>query len=248
MEYEVWNKEEPDVKYSTGLVAFPAFEFYKTQAQRIAEQIKETVVTEENAKDIKKLLADARKVTTSLDQRRIAIKKEILKDYDEFESQIKELTEIINEADNDVRSKVRLMEEQEREVKKEAIKELWDKRIVQYQISDLCPEAFDHFLIPSYLNKTMSMKNVEKEMVTWLEDTEKAINTLKGMDDEYLVEYIGCLDMATAINAVNERTKIRETIGETSEEDTAIFVITGKKNIKLVEMLLNENEIDFIRK
>lgn len=248
MEFEVWNKEEPDVKYNTGMVTFPAFEFYKGQAEQIAKQIKETDVTEENVKDVKKLLADARKVTIALDQRRIAIKKEILRDYNTFESQIKELTSIIDEADNDVRSKVRLMEEKEREVKENTIKELWDKRVSQYQINDYVPTAFNFWLQPSYLNKSTSMKSIEKEMVDWLEATENAINTLKGMDEEYLVEYINCLDLSTAISSVNERSKIREVVSDMSDEETASFIITGKKNIKLVEMLLNENEIEFKRK
>lgn len=248
MEFEIWNKNEPDVKYQTGTITFPAFEFYKGQAHKIADQIQETEVSEDNVKDVKKLLADARKVTSALDQRRIQIKKEILKDYTTFEGQIKELTAIIDEADNDVRSKVRLMEEKEREVKKEAIKELWDKRITQYQIADLIPDPFERFINPTHLNKSTSMKNVESDMVEWLEDTEKAITTLKAMDDEYLVEYLGCLDITAAISAVNDRAKIREAVGEVSDEETASFIITGKKNIKLVEMLLNENEIEFIRK
>ena len=251
MEFEVWDQSKPDVSYQPATVTFPAFEFYKTQAKLIADEIMNTPVTEENVKQVKQLLADARKVSDGLNRRRIDIKKEILKDYDAFEKQVKELASIIDTADNEVRLMVRELEEAEREQKRAAIEELWEKRISNYKVYDLAPNAFEVWLQPQMLNKSTSMKSIETSMTEWLEDSEKAIDTLKAMDDEYLVEYLGCFDITSAIAAVNSRRELKARITNTEDEDTqntAIFIVTGKKDIKLTESLLTENEINFTRK
>lgn len=250
MQFEIWDQSKPDVSFTPASVTFPAFEFYRVQAQRIADEILNTEVTEENIADVKKLLADARKVTDGLNQRRIEIKKEILRDYEDFEDQVKTLALIISDADHEVRAMVRQLDEAERDKKKEVIRELWNKRVTGYQIGDLAPNAFDTWLSPHMLNKSTSMKAVETDMVEWLEASEKAIDTLKSMDDEYLVEYLGCFDFASAVAAVNNRNEMRTLITNTKDEDTeekAIFVVYGKKDIKLTESLLNENEIEYQR-
>lgn len=250
MQFEIWDQSKPDVSFTPASVTFPAFEFYRVQAQRIADEILNTEVTEENIADVKKLLADARKVTDGLNQRRIEIKKEILRDYEDFEDQVKTLALIISDADHEVRAMVRQLDEEERNKKEEVIRELWNKRVTGYQIEDLAPDAFNAWLTPQMLNKSTSMKAVETDMVEWLEASEKAIDTLKSMDDEYLVEYLGCFDFTSAVATVNNRNEMRARITNTKDEDTeekAIFVVYGKKDIKLTESLLNENEIEYQR-
>ena len=85
-------------------------------------------------------------------------------------------------------------------------------------------------------------------MVKWLEDRQRDIDTLKSMDNEYTVEYIDSLDLASTIAAVNHRHEIRNAVSEDEDtEDTATFIIKGKKDIKLTETLLTENEIEYRR-
>lgn len=249
MDFEVWsNDKEPDVSYKPALINFPAFEFYKEQAERVADQIRETEVTEENVKKAKEIVANARKITDELSRRRIDIKKEILAGFVDFENKVNEISRIINEADGEVRSQIREIEERERDEKRERIKELWDKRVIQYQIFDLLDDVFDKWIQPKHLNKTTSMKSIESEMVEWLEETEKAIDALKAMDDEYLVEYLSILDFTVAVQNVNSRKDFAEMISENTDHDFATFIVYGKANIKLVEMMLMENEINYRRK
>ena len=249
MEFEVWDPSKPDVTFKPADVSFPAFEFYRQQAVEIADYIRKIEVTESNVKDVKKELAQARKITDELSKRRIAIKKEILISFDSFEEKVKELGGVISEAEGELRSKVHELEEAEREAKKNQIRDLWDKRAAQYQITDMIPGAFDRWLIPQYLNKTVSMKNVEKEMVDWLENTEGDIETLRAMGEEYLVEYLGTLDLKQAISEVNRRNEIRESINDTEdEEETATFIVAGTKDIKMTELLLKENNISYLRR
>lgn len=250
MDFKVWDPSQPDVSFQPAKVTFPAFEFYKTQARQIAEYIRSVEVTESNVKEVKKELAQARKITDELSRRRIAIKKEILAEFDEFETEVKDLSGVISEAEKELRGKVHQLEEMEREKKEEKIRELWEKRACQYQIYDLLPNAFNRWMLPQYLNKTVTMKSIEKEMIDWLENTEAEIETLRAMDDEYLVEYLGTLDMTQAIRAVNERNDIRDAIAESTyeENETATFIITGDKDIKLTELLLKNNNINYIKR
>lgn len=236
-----------DIQFRPAEIQFPRFEELKTHALELAGRIAVVEVTEENVKAVKKDLAQVRKLTTELNNRRKLIKAEILKDYSTFESQIKEIDGIISEAEEVVREQVRTIDEAERDRKHDAIREIWDKRIGQYSISAY-GDYFERWLQPSHLNKTASMKSVEDDMVRWLEDRQRDIFTLQSMDDEYLVEYIDSLDLASAIAAVNHRHEIRSVMNEDEEsEETATFIITGKKDIKLTESLLTENEIEYRR-
>jgi len=236
-----------DVQFRPAEVQFPKFEELKHNALELADRISKVEITDENIKAVKKDLTQVRKITTELNNRRKLIKAEILKDYNTFESQIKEIDGIILSAEELVRSQVKIIEEQERARKHDDIREIWDKRIRNYTLGDY-GDYFERWLQPQHLNKTTSMKSVEEDMVRWLEDRQKDIDTLKNMDAEYFVEYIDSLDLAHSIATVNHRNEVRATMAADEEsEETAEFVIIGKKNIKLVEILLEENEIDYRR-
>lgn len=250
MELQKYESSVPDIAYSVPQVMFNGYEFYKEQAIQIADYVRSIEVTEETIGDAKKELAIARKGVKELDRRRIDIKKEIQLGYAEFEAQLKEITSIIDEADKELGAKVRVLDEAERDRKQEAIKEVWDKRIQQYAIADLDQNAFNHWLTPQHLNKSTSMKSVESDMVDWLEQRESDVALLKTMDDEYLVEYLGTYDITSAIAAVNQRHELLDTVRTTAEpdEEKAVFIIHGKKDIKLTESILIENDINFERK
>lgn len=237
--------KENDVRYLPAQIDFPGYAECMAQAEEIAQYIDNIELTEDNIKEAKKVLADARKVTDGLTRRRIDIKKEIDAGYKSFEAQIKAVIDVIANADRSLRGKVTAMEEAERERKKAEILDLWNKRVIHYTINTYLPEAWKMWLTPHHLNKSMSMKNVEKDMVEWLEDTEAAFNSLGGMDDEYTVEYINTLDLAAAIRNVNARNAVKEQIRQADEEESATFIIYGEKNIKLTKLLLKDNGIKF---
>lgn len=251
MELKPYDPQGKDVIFQKAPITFPAFEYYKEQAIMMADYINGIELTEDNVQDVKKDLASVRKVTDELSRRRIAIKKTILEDFDVFESEVKELSEIISEAESHLRTKLKELEEQERKNKEAAILETWNKRASLYQICSLLPDAFHTWLSPQHLNKSTSMKKIESDMTEWLEKTEKEITTLRSMDSEYLVEYLSTLDMSEAIDAVNRRNEIREVVSEPEPEETeptATFIIKGEKEIKLAELILKENNIEFIRR
>lgn len=248
--FEVWDPTKgPDVSFRVAEIDFPAYEVYADQAKTIAEYICSLEVTEDNIKEVKKELAKCRKVTDELNKRRIAIKKDILAEFGVFESQVKTLIFIVDNADSQLRAKVRQMEEAEREEKKARIREIWDKRIGLYRIGAICADAFDIFLKPKHLNKTTPIKAVEKAMTDWLEQTEKDLEVLAGMGVEYEAEYVRCLDMAKAIATVNDRKAqtdiVRAAEEDTQEEEVLVIAITGRKDIEFTKVLLDVNGINY---
>ena len=249
-EIATWDENTPDVRFQTAPVTFNAFDYYKGRCEQIAAYIKGIEVTEDNVQAVKKDLAAARKLTDGLNSRKVQIKKAILEDYTVFEGQVKELKGIIDEADGELRGKVNALEEQARDRKKEEIRQVFLKRIGQYQIGTLIPDAFDRWWHEDLANKSKSMKAVEADMVDWLEGTEKDITTLKGMDQEILVEYLDTLDLAAAIQIVNARKARRQAVEDAPddivpEEQVAVFRVYGAKDITLAEMLLKNNNITY---
>lgn len=246
----VRDEQTPDVKYQVAKVTFDSFPEYKAKCLLIAEHIRNTEVTEDNLPEVKKELAAARKITDELNSRKVQIKKIILSDYTIFEGEVKELKGIIDEADGELRGKVNALEEQARDRKKEEIRQVFLKRIGQYQIGTLIPDAFDRWWHEDLANKSKSMKAVEADMVDWLEGTEKDITTLKGMDKEILVEYLDTMDLAAAIQTVNARNARRQAVKDAPddivpEEQVAVFRVYGAKDITLAEMLLKNNNITY---
>ena len=104
-----------DIRYEVPAVSFPAYEEYMDKARQIADYIASVEVSKDSIKDAKKTLADARKLTDRLNGLRIDMKKQILQNYSIVEAQIKEISEVVNEADADLRAKVRELDELERE-------------------------------------------------------------------------------------------------------------------------------------
>lgn len=238
-----------DIIYEVPKVEFPAYEEYKEKAEAVAEYIRSMEVTEETVKETKQTLAKARKLTDRISRIRIDMKKELLKNYTAFESQVKEIVRIVDDADLELRTKVRELEENERKQKEGQIRELWIKRIEPYPlILTIMPDAFDRWISPKHLNKTMSMNAVEKDMTAWIEKTYNDMNTALSMGAEYAAAYGWQGDLAKAIEVVNAQKETVKNIEGAEEEEEAkeTFIVYGKKDIELTKMLLNDHDINYV--
>jgi hypothetical protein len=259
MENELLKVDFEGIQIVQGLVQFNDYRRIKKEAEELAEQIKTVDVNEENVKASKKLLAVVNRRLKELEDTRIGIKKTLLEPYQLFEEQVKEIVGIVKEADAEVREQVKLLEEFDRIEKEDMIKAIWDKRIVHYSLGALIP--FKDFASPKHFNKTTSIDAVEKEMVEFLERTQKDINVIKTMDNskEIVSAYLGRYDLAEAIAIVTEqinrdkeiekKTKALEKAKAKEEEKMGFLVsvkVINEKELKLLEMILKENDFEFI--
>lgn len=245
---------QPEMHIVPATVEFVDFAIYKERAHDIADFVSRVEVTPETVKSSKKLIAETRKMVDALSKERIRIKKQILASYDIFEAQVKELQKILDTADQTVRIQVKELEDKERGEKKAAIQALWDKRIVHYDFASL-PDLFAKVCKTSWMNKSMSMNKVEKEMVSALEQIQSDFEAISGMEDaeEILTEYASTLHLAESIRSVRARKESKEQakkiLHETGEPEIvqATFLITGKDNIATTELLLRQFKIEYIK-
>ena len=242
-------EKQNDVTYEIPKVDFPAYEEYKQKAQMIADYISQMEVDPDNIKDTKQTLAKARKLTDRLSRIRIDMKKEILQNYTLFESQVNEIVGIVGDADRELRAKVKALEEAEREEKEQEIFNIWQKRVAPYPIIEASmPDAFERWMSPKYLNKTATMKAVEKDMTEWIQNTYNDMQTALGMGKEYLVAYGWKGNLAEAIEAVKTQKETEDRLNNLVDDDEAkeTFIVYGKKDIDLTKMLLNDHNINYI--
>lgn len=89
------------------------FDEFKNQVSQELEKYKSKEFTEDTKKDVKKDLAELRKKKAAVNERRIEVKKEYMKPYDEFEAKVKELITLIDEPITLIDYKVKEFEEKE---------------------------------------------------------------------------------------------------------------------------------------
>lgn len=244
---------QDDVLYVRPSIEFKSYKKILREARQVAEYLSNIEVNEENIKEAKKVRANANKAVRKLQDERKRIKKELLIPYEGFNSQIQEIALVVDEANLIVDEQIKKLEQLERDKKYAEIIEIWNLQTEHYKYKDLIDLSL--FIKNEYSNKTYSLNKIEEEMVTFLENTEREIDYVKKHGDEYLEEYLKVLDVIQAINNVDERKRNIELLkNKEIEEDeiievieipTAIFEIKGNAEIKLVEKLLKENEIEY---
>ena len=237
-----------------GSIRFSAYEDLKHQATEMAELIASVDVNDDNLKMSKKLLAEVNKRLKVLEDKRISIKKLMLEPYDDFESKVKEIVNIVKEADSLVRSQVKDMEEKERLEKEVIISDLFHKRIKVYPFKNFIP--FLDFLKPKHLTKTMTLQAVEKEMIQFFEDIDKDMKVISGLDEieNHINAYLETYDLGQAMTIVRNNKErqaqielARKTILKSEVKEQFHFTLFHQKDVTLLEMFMIQNGIKFER-
>ena len=248
---ELINTDEiGTLEFEVGKISFNAYENIKNKALKLSENLKTVEVSEENIKESKKLIAEVNKDVKKLEDYRIKVKKEMLKPYNDFEVQVKEIVKIVKEADEYVRSQIRELEEIERENKKAIVKEMFENKAKHYDFNEII--TFDKFFKESMSNKTTSIDKIENELSEWLEQRKMDIEVIKSLKhDEVLKEYLETFNLALAIENAKvkeeKNKKVEEVMKKTEKSSKKyIFIISEEKDAKLAEMLLKENKINYI--
>lgn len=236
-----------------GSIDFFEYEALKDQAERLADKIASVEVDEENIKQSKKLLAAINKRIKELEDKRIQIKKEMLEPYQAFETQVREIVQIVKDADDIVRQQVRDLEEMERLQKEGHLHGIFQKRIKHYSFRDLF--SFADFLKPKHLNKTATIEAVENEMIAFFDTISRDLRTIEKMSNSkaILSAYLNSKDLASAIYSVEQERERIEQIEASKALKTATtkigylvsIAVKNQKDLKFLEMLLNENDINY---
>ena len=227
--------DSTDIRIENGLIRFDGYELYKQRAEEARDYLMTLDVRPENEQECKRIVATARKISDQLNQEKIRIKKTILEPYTDFEDKVKDIIAVITEGENVARDKLKAIDDQRRWEKEIQIKMIWDARSGSFECGKYL--EFRHFIQDRHLNKTVPISEVEKEMVEFLLAKSTDIQYLSRlpMKDEYIAEYIGCMNLAKAMETVDRR---HETIKAVTSEPYMVIRITGKADVILAKQLL----------
>ncbi|WP_336832952.1 DUF1351 domain-containing protein [Staphylococcus pseudoxylosus] len=259
-----------DYKVSTkqGQVDFQDYNNILDEAQNLANHVKQLNVNEENIKESKRLVAAMNNRIKDINEKRKEVKKFILQPYTEFETQVKTIEGVINDAVNHVRVQERELTEKEREEKRKKIAELFDKRIQHYDFESVM--GFADFIENRYLFKSYSMPKVEQDLVKWLEKVRQDLamidkHAAKHPEDrdELIVEYQNTQNISQTFDNFERRQEQKRQVAEQArqrelqakrdtrkqeeekQQDGQYCITVSEKDIFLIKEFLKRNEIEF---
>ncbi len=198
---------QEDIKVEVGTIKFDGFPTLRLSVERLVEKMKTVEVTEDNVKESKQLVARVRKEVDALNDERKRVERFYLSPLDDFKRGIKEVGDLIKEAEESVRSQVRTLDEIERENKYHDIEMLFDLRVKAYDLKGMF--GFPDFYRREFTNKTYALSKIETEMVEWLGKIESDLNFLSEQPEaaKVLAEYKDTKDVAIAIKNIEEQNR-----------------------------------------
>lgn len=212
------------------------FDELKSELQNRMEYYENLVYTEEQTATAKKDLANLRKFNKALSDERIRIKKECLKPYEEFETKVKELSEIVNKPINLIDKQLKDYDEQRKRKKIDEIKGFYNNLDTPEWLT------FDKIFKDVWLNKTVKMSAIEDEIKSILEKIDKTLAILRNLSDfsfEAIEEYKQSLDFTKAVETANKLKEISIKKAEAQQSEKLIESAKATEEIRVEKINLN---------
>ena len=243
-----------------GSITFENFEENLELLKLEASKYKNLVFTDENIQEAKQTRAILNKVVEKIDTRRKEIKKEFLKPYEELEKQLKQMVEVVKDANSNIDKQVKEYEEKIKLEKKSKILSLWnDFEFKKIPLEKIYQER--------WLNKTVTLKMIATEMQEKIEEIDKNITMIVNLfkDNQnktrkVVADYLLTLDVSQALAKNDDDQKaeslskeiVSELTNEIKVEDEAMYrlkfeIVATKKQINELSIFLKENEITYRR-
>lgn len=157
------------------------FDAIKAQLESEMSEYKGKTFTEETKKKAKEDLADLRKLKKNVNARKLEVKKDYMKPYDDFEEKVKELICVIDEPIGLIDGQVKEFEEKRIIERKAAIEDLYDET-VEEELRDYIP--LERIYGDKWTNATTTMKSIREEINLKVMQTRQDITTIKAMKSE----------------------------------------------------------------
>lgn len=167
------------VDFIPAKISIGNFDEMKQKLADYASTYKDIVITEQTFKDDKKVLAQMRALNKQISDRRIAIKKDINKPLDEFESNVKELTTILDNVIGPIDKGIKFYDQ--------AVKDKKKQHVIQL-ITDLTESSNLTVNAIQFNNKWLNATSTDKNVVEEVNAQIDAINAEQArLDGERLI-------------------------------------------------------------
>lgn len=230
------------ITHSPGSLDFNFVEIKEMLAERM-EIYKELFYTHETVAEAKKDVATLRKMRLAVEDKRKEAKKECMKPYDAFEKNIKELVTLIDEPIDLIDTQVKEYAKQQKAEKRQKIEEYFNKANANYESMI----AFDEVFKESWLNASVSLKSIEKEIDIKIANVIADIETIKSMDSEAeekaLKIYMQTKKLSDAIKIITDYEKQKSDILRKEEERREVETRRKEEN-KEREKVEKQNRLE----
>lgn len=186
----------------------------------VAQKVKmytNIVYTEDQIKEAKADRAKLNKFVKALEDKRKEIKKQCLAPYDDFEKKMKEIIAVVHEPIALIDKQVKGYEDDKKVKKHEKIKEYWI--LHAKKIPDI---TLDMIYEQKWLNASVSMKSIQEEIDTRLEQIKNDMATLSSLPEfgfEAKEVYKTTLDINKAINEAKRMSDIAKAKAEAEKAE-----------------------------
>lgn len=184
------------------------FEEVKTWLTENLTSYKSMVVTEDEIGAAKADKAKIAKLSKTISEQRIAIKKRYLEPYNVFEAQMKELSDMCDEAAKNIDVQVKAFEEKRKSEKRKTLRGYFSSVNTQAWLS------FERIENPRWMNVTYDMETAKADIqaaVTAIGENVTTITESGGeFENEMLLEYQKTLDLGAAMRRGSELKRMKQ--------------------------------------
>lgn len=186
-----------------------------TEQMQVYDELK---VTESNKAERKKDIATLRKMIKAVNEKRIEVKNECLKPYEEFAEKANELIEIINTPVSTLDNQVKEFEEKQRLEKEIEIRNIYEELIGDLKENVPLSSIYDD----KWGNVATSIKSIRNDIAGRIEAIQRDVVVIKGMvsdkTEDALANYWNDLDLPRAISIINSYEEYKRKILAQQEE------------------------------
>lgn len=184
------------------------FEEVKTWLTENLASYKSMVVTEDEIGAAKADKAKISKLSKTISEQRIAIKKRYLEPYNDFEAKMKELSGMCDEAAKNIDVQVKAFDEKRKTEKREELKAFFESLNQQAWLQ------FERIENPRWMNATYDMETAKSDIqqaVSTIAENVATITEAGGeFESEIFLEYQKTLDLGAAMRRGGELNRLKK--------------------------------------
>lgn len=210
-----------NVEQKNGVIGFN-FEEIKEKLNSELEVYKNMIFTEDSKAEAKKTIASLRKLKKSVNDKKLEVKKSFMIPYTNFEAQVKELDNLIDEPINFINNQVEEFERRRVEEKKSLISEIYTEIMAEHvEASGYLP--LQRIYDSKWENSTTTKKAITEAIAERVDHVEKDLGIIRSMGSEFedkgIEKYKATLELSDAIEVMNQYQKQKEEILRRQEEE-----------------------------
>lgn len=177
---------------------FEAVDAYLTEAM---EPYTQMVVTEDSIGDAKKTLAQLRKLRDGINSQKIAVKKEWMKPYTEYEDKAKTLMSRVEKGISNLDSQLKDYDARRKEEKMAELRAWYEQEAARYRVEEYL--SWDLIKNPKWANAGFSVEDAENEISERIINAARDVDYITGTDSPFvaamLIEYRRSRDLREAL-------------------------------------------------